>query len=90
MAFLAQFKRYMKMNRDANIVKDPFKRCNYFLSLMEGLDTKEWVQQLDNWLNAIKKDHSILPWLHNEWQVMESKLKKSFINYAKHKRANNE
>ncbi len=25
-----------------------------------------------------------------EWQVMEAKLKKSFIDYAKHKRANNE
>jgi len=40
MAFLTQFKRYMKINRDADIAKDPFKRCNYFLSLMEGLDTK--------------------------------------------------
>jgi hypothetical protein len=35
-----QFKRYILMNRGAEIAKDPFKRCGLFLSLMKGPKVK--------------------------------------------------
>jgi hypothetical protein len=90
MAFLSQFKRFMKMNRDADIAKDPFKRCNYFLSLLDGPDTEGWVRQQDDWLDKVEEDRNLLPWLHNEWMVMEAEFKKAFIDYAEHERANDE
>ena len=34
------------------------------------------------------KDSSLLPWQMNEWQVMEKEFKKAFIDYARHKKAN--
>jgi hypothetical protein len=38
--FFRDFKRFMKMNIDANIAKSPYKKSTYFLSLIEGLDTE--------------------------------------------------
>jgi hypothetical protein len=40
LSFLAEFRRFMNMNRDADIARDPYKKCNYFLSLFEGSDTE--------------------------------------------------
>ncbi len=90
MPFLAEFKRFMQMNRDTDIAHDPFKKCNYFLSLFEGMDTEGWVKMQDKWLEDIMKDSSLLPWQMNEWQVMEREFKKAFIDYARHEKANDE
>jgi hypothetical protein len=35
-AFLAEFKRFMRMNEGANIEKNPMKKSAYFLSLIRG------------------------------------------------------
>jgi len=44
MPFLTEFKRFMCMNKDADITYNPFKKCNYFLSLFKGMDIKGWVK----------------------------------------------
>ena len=78
------------MNRDAEIACDLFKKCNYFLSLFEGTDTKGWVKLQDKWLEDIIDDPSLLPWQMNEWQIMEREFKKAFVDYARHEKANDE
>ena len=90
MPFLAEFKQFMCMNRDVEIACDSFKKCNYFLSLFEGTDTKGWVELQDKWLEDVMKDLSLLPWQMNEWQVMEKEFKKAFVDYARHEKANDE
>jgi hypothetical protein len=45
MSFLAEFKRFMCINRDADIAKDPFLKSNYFLAFFTGPDTEGWVEQ---------------------------------------------
>jgi hypothetical protein len=79
----------MKMNHDANIAKDQFKKCNFFLSLLKGEDMEGWVNIQDDWLESVSVDQSIIPWQMNEWEVMEKEFKKAFIDYAAHKKANN-
>ncbi len=39
MLFLAKFKRFIYMNKDADIAYDSFKKCNYFLLLFKRTDT---------------------------------------------------
>jgi hypothetical protein len=78
----------MNMNHDADIARDPYKKCNYFLSLFEGADTEGWIQIHDNWLEAVTYDRTILPWRMNEWQVTEREFKKAFIDYAESEKAN--
>src|SRR6266699_180528 len=90
MLFLAEFKRFMRMNRDAEIARDSFKKCNYFLSLFKGMDTEEWVELQDKWLKDVMEDSSLILWQMNEWQVMEREFKKAFIDYARHEKANDE
>jgi hypothetical protein len=41
--FLFNFKRFMTMNHRMAIARDPFKKCAYFLLLIEGPSTKGWV-----------------------------------------------
>jgi hypothetical protein len=78
------------MNRDADIARDPYKKCNYFLSLFEGSDTEGWIQIMDDWLEAVTVDSTILPWRMKEWQVMEREFKKAFVDYAESEKANDE
>ena len=78
----------MCMNRDAEIAHDSFKKCNYFLSLFEGMDTEGWVELQDKWLEDVMEDSSLLLWQMNEWQVMEREFKKAFMDYARHEKAN--
>jgi hypothetical protein len=88
--FLAEFKRFMRINRDADIAKDPFKKCNYFLAFFTGPDTEGWVDQQDDWLIKVDRDPSILPWRMDEWDVMEQEFKKAFVDYAEHEKANDD
>jgi hypothetical protein len=43
--FLTNFKRFMRMNRKADVARDPLMKCAYFLGLMEGRDTDGWVMR---------------------------------------------
>jgi len=76
------------LNHEANLIRDPFKKSSYFLSLIKGPDVEGWVLQQDNWLDDLLEGRLLLPLRLNEWQVLEAEFKKAFIDYAKHKRAN--
>jgi hypothetical protein len=80
----------MRINRDADIAKDPFKKCNYFLAFFTGPDTEGWVDQQDDWLIKVDRDPFILPWRMDEWDVMEQEFKKAFVDYAEHEKANDD
>jgi hypothetical protein len=43
-------------------MNDPYKKCAYFLSLMEGPDVEGWLMSQDAWLDKVDADPSIIPW----------------------------
>jgi hypothetical protein len=75
------------LNKYASIFQDPFRRCAYFLSLIEGPNVEGWLMAQDEWLDKVERDPSILPFLMTEWDVMEQEFKKAFIDYAVQERA---
>ena len=77
LSFLSKFIRFMRMNHNADIAKDPFKKCNYFLSLMEGPDMEGWAIMQDDWLKEVIEDKFNPPWQMDEWQIMEQEFKKA-------------
>jgi hypothetical protein len=88
--FLVKFKRYMLMNNNAAIAKDPYKRSAFFLSLIGGTKTDGWVERSYNWLDRAERDPSILPFDTMAWKVLESKFKQAFVDYAEHEKAQDE
>src|ERR1700733_1793301 len=88
--FLHEFKRYVRINNDADIMCNPTKKCNFFLSLMEGKDTRGFVYQMGDWLDEVNDDPDILPYNRNAWQVLEAENKKAFVDYAEEEKANEE
>jgi hypothetical protein len=60
--FLTQFKRFMMMNRQATIAKDPISRLAYFLLLIGGPEANTWVEHQYSWLNRIEADPQLLPY----------------------------
>jgi hypothetical protein len=49
--FLTKFKRFILMNRDVAIARDPYKRSAFFLSLIGGMKMDRWVKRLYDWLD---------------------------------------
>jgi hypothetical protein len=39
MDFLVAFKRFMIMNQDSAIARDPYKKCTYFMGCIRGMKT---------------------------------------------------
>jgi hypothetical protein len=66
------------LNKYASISQDPFRRCAYFLSLIEGPNVEGWLMAQDEWLDKVERDPSILPLFMTEWDVMEQEFKKAF------------
>jgi Retrotransposon gag protein len=87
--FLTKFKRFILMNRDAAIARDPYKRAAFFLSLIGGTKTDRWVERLYNWLDRAERDLFILPYDITAWEVLESEFKHVFVDYAEHEKAQN-
>jgi hypothetical protein len=87
--FFSQFKRFVLMNKEAKLIKDPISRCAYFLSLIDGDKVKGWVQRQLNWLDRVEERDEILPWNMNAWDVLQREFKKAFVDYAEHERAYN-
>ena len=46
----------MRLNRKANMAKDPLVKCTYFLGLLKGKDTDGWILQQDKWLEVVERD----------------------------------
>ncbi len=87
--FLTQFKRFMLMNRKANIAKDPIAKCCYFLALFEGSKVKGWCKQQYTWLNKVEANPCILSHGMTAWDTLEQDFRHSFIDYAIHEKAHN-
>jgi Retrotransposon gag protein len=86
-----QFRRYILMNWGTEIAKDPFKQCGLFLSLMKGPKVKGWIQKTYDWLDQVKtnpNDKLLLG--SNPWEILKGKFHDAFIDYAEHKRAQDE
>jgi len=60
MRFLTQFRRFMLMNNDATIARDPIKKCGYFLSLIEGPKVEGWTERMYEWLDAVHTNPHLL------------------------------
>jgi hypothetical protein len=88
--FLTEFKSFMLMNDDARIAKNPIKRCSYFLSLVKGPNVKGWTKRQLDWLDIVCEDPTELPWHMTAWQVLEHEFRNTFVDYAKHERAQDE
>jgi hypothetical protein len=80
--FLSNFKHFMTMNHGIAIVRDPFKKCAYFLSLIEGASTKGWVMAQNEWLKEAQDNPTIIPAFMNAWHITQSEFSKVFTNYA--------
>src|SRR6267154_564820 len=87
-SFLAEFKRFCRLNHKADLIRDPFKKSSYFLSLVKGPDVEGWVLQQDDWLDDLLGGKLRLLFKLDEWDVLETEFKKAFIDYAEHERAN--
>ena len=54
--FLITFKRFIIMNRDSAIARDPYKKCAYFMGCIQGQKTQGWVQRNYDWLGRVETD----------------------------------
>lgn len=85
--FLTQSKRFMLMNDNATILRNPIKRCAYFLSLIEGSKVKGWTECSYKWLDKLQTEKTTLPFSMTAWETLEQDFRNAFIDYAEHKRA---
>jgi hypothetical protein len=88
--FLAEFRRYMRLNNNSTMARDPMKKATYFLSLVKGENVHGWVLQQDEWLDKIMEGDETLPYHMNEWDVIQAEFKKAYTDYAAIERSNSE
>jgi len=88
--FLTQFKRFMLMNRKADIAKDPITKCCYFLALFEGSKVEGWCEWQYTWLDKVEANPHILSYGMTAWDTLEQDFRHSFIDYAVHEKAHND
>src|ERR1700747_3673094 len=81
--FLAEFKRFMMMNRRAAIAHNLISKSTYFLSRIRGTPAVGWKLRHDDWRDKVEDDPSELPFMMNAWDVLQREFKKSFEDYAK-------
>ena len=81
MDFLVAFKRFMIMNRDSAIARDPYKKCAYFMGRIRGQKTRGWVQRNYDWLDRVETDEDELLG-RSPWAVLEEDFKRAFVDYA--------
>ena len=83
--FLTQFRRFMLMNNDVTIARDPIKKCAYFLSLIEGPRVEGWTERMYEWLDLVQTNpRGLIPFGSNAWKVVEREFKDAFTDYAEH------
>ena len=81
MDFLITFKRFIIMNRDSAIARDPYKKCAYFMGCIRGQKTQEWVQRKYDLLDKVEDDPEKL-YRRFSWAILEEFFKQSFVDYA--------
>ena len=80
----------MLMNDGATILRNPIKRCTYFLSLIEGSKVEGWTDRSYEWLDKVQNNKASIPFDITAWKVLERDFKNTFVDYAKHERAADE
>ena len=88
--FLTQFKRFMLMNRKADIAKDPITKCCYFLALFKGSKVEGWCERQYTWLNKVEANPRILPHGMTAWDALKQDFQHLFIDYTVHKKAHDD
>jgi hypothetical protein len=89
MDFLVAFKRFMIMNRDSAIARDPYKKCAYFMGCIRGQKTQGWVQRNYDWLDQVETDPEEL-YGRSPWAILEEDFKWSFVDYAQQEKAHDD
>jgi len=89
MDFLVAFKRFMIINQDSAIAKDPYKKCAYFMGCIRGQKTRGWVQRNYDWLDRVEEDPEEL-YGRSPWAILEEDFKRSFVDYAQQEKAQDE
>jgi hypothetical protein len=89
MDFLVAFKRFMIMNWDSAIARDPYKKCAYFMGRIQGQKTWEWVQRNYDWLDRVETDEEELL-RRSPWAVLKEDFKRAFVDYAQQEKAHNQ
>jgi len=89
MEFLTAFKRFMIMNRDSAIAKDPYKKCAYFMGRIRGAKTRGWVQRNYDWLDLAEEDPTELMG-RSPWTILEEDFRRSFVDYAQQEKAHDD
>jgi hypothetical protein len=80
-SFLTQFNRFIRLNRNTRIARDPFMRAAYLVNIMmkESHNTvKQWAKRNSVWLSKVYRNPDMLPRGMNAWDVLESDFKESF------------
>ena len=67
-AFMSDWKKYRRANKDTTRMIEPYARAMLFLTYIQGGNTTEWVDQLGDWLeyqiNPRNPHHTTV---NNEW-----------------------
>jgi hypothetical protein len=74
MDFLVTFKRFMIMDRDSAIARDPYKKCTYFMGRIRGQKTRGWVQRNYDWLDRVEDNPEEL-YGRSPWVILEEDFK---------------
>jgi hypothetical protein len=74
MDFLVAFKRFMIINRDSAIARDPYKKCTYFMGCIRAQKTRGWVQRNYDWLDRVEDNPEQL-YGRSPWVILEEDFK---------------
>ena len=67
-AFMSDWKKYRRTNKDTTHMADPYARATLFLMYIQGGNTTEWVDQLGEWLDYQINPHNPRhTTVNNEW-----------------------
>ena len=67
-AFMSDWKKYRRANKDTTCMAEPYARATLFLTYIQGGNTTEWVDRLGEWLDfQIDPCNPRQTMVHNEW-----------------------
>src|SRR6266404_3144585 len=68
--FLMEWELYYKINKNVDIMNQPYTRCMLFLTYMQGDDIQNWVMKQILWLRNKVNARGVLP--TNKWLWRET------------------
>ena len=74
-AFMSDWKKYRRANKDTARMQEPYARATLFLTYIQGGNTTEWVDRLGEWLDyQIEPRNPHRTTVNNEWLWNSTKL----------------